>query len=115
MSGVRTHFCALVIRGDGGVRWPRRLGLNGIQQSLTGARVGASATRLAVGTTRCPLSSRITRKRRATCANSFSVAFLVVVSGVVVDDRVTRLEHPSAGGQLGVRRSLVHADGLAQL
>ncbi len=26
MSGVRTHFCALVIRWEGGVRWPRKYG-----------------------------------------------------------------------------------------
>src|SRR5690606_36838950 len=112
---VRTHFCALVIRGDGGVRWPRKYGLNGTMPALTSSRVGSSATRLAEGTTRCPRSSKNARKRRATSADSISVAILVVVSGVVVDDRVTRLEHPAAGGQLGVRRSLVHADGLAQL
>ena len=54
MSGVRTHFCALAARGNGGTRWPRKYGLNGTMPALTSSSVGSSATRLADGTTVCP-------------------------------------------------------------
>src|SRR3954467_12858976 len=103
MSGVRMHFCTLTARAYGGVRWPRKYGLNGTMPALTSSRVGSSATRLAEGTTVCPRSSKNPRKRRAASADSISVAILVVL-----DDRVTRLEHPARPGGPGVRRFLVH-------
>jgi hypothetical protein len=70
MSGVRTHFCALVIRIAGGVRWPRKYGLNGTIPAFTSSSVGSSAIRPADGTTVCPRSSKKPRKRRATSADS---------------------------------------------
>ena len=58
MSGVRTHFCAEVARGNGGVCWPRKNGLNGCMPAFTSSRVGSSAMRLAEGTTVCPCCSK---------------------------------------------------------
>ena len=54
MSAVRTHFCALVARRNGGASWPRKYGLNGTIPALTSSSVGSSAIRLADGTTVCP-------------------------------------------------------------
>src|ERR1700712_2542991 len=64
MSSVRTHFCTLVARGNGGVDCPRKYGLNGTIPATVNSRVGSSLIREADGTTVWPAFSKCPRKRR---------------------------------------------------
>src|SRR4051812_10671879 len=103
MSGVRTHFCAVASRTAGGLRCPRKYGLNGTIPALTRSSVGSSAIRLAEGTILCPRSSKKRRKRRAISADSI-VAILCVdvdVRPVFSGPGVVRVVEPEAGAQLG--------------
>ena len=51
MSKVRTHFCTLVARGNGGFSWPRKYGLNGTMPATVNSSVGSSLISEADGTT----------------------------------------------------------------
>jgi hypothetical protein len=65
MSGVRMHFCTLVARLYGGVRWPRKYGTNCTMPALMNSRFGSSmAGSGALGTTVCPFASKCARNRR---------------------------------------------------
>jgi len=58
MSTVRTHFCMLVTRGNGGATSPRKKLLNGAIPTLINSNVGSSAISDADGTTMCPRCSK---------------------------------------------------------
>src|SRR5581483_6843013 len=96
-----------------------KYGLNGTIPAGTSSRVGSSAIRLAEGTTRCPRSSKNRRYRRAISADSMSGILLVI--GTVIDDHVSRLDHPAAcapaqlPGIAGVRDLEIGLDGRAEL
>ena len=64
MSPVRTHFCTLVARGNGGVVWPRKYGLNGAMPAMVNSTVASWLISDADGTTVWPVFSKWPRKRR---------------------------------------------------
>ena len=50
MSPVRTHFCTLVARFQGGVSWPTKYGTNGTMPAPTNNRFGSSYSSEALDT-----------------------------------------------------------------
>src|SRR5919107_1284775 len=73
MSRVRTHFCTLVARLNGGVSCPMKYGTNGTMPALTNSRLGSSNSSGALGTTVWPLSPKNRNHRRRISAVSMGV------------------------------------------
>src|SRR5258708_7744367 len=64
MSGVRKHFCAVVVSGAGGGSRPRKYGICGCMPAVVSRveRSSARGTSDADGRRRCPFSSKNERK-----------------------------------------------------